>query len=261
MSGDSAGFIVVWNTSTWERRGRLSGHSDAVSCLLSCNARVISGSYDRSIKVWNPASWQCERILLHSRAVTCLLQTEDKMLSGSYDKTIKVWNTRNWSCEHTLQEHVSYVTCLSNCRGKVLSGSRDNTIKVWDAKTWKCIRQLSAHNNAISCFLNCGDKLLSCSVDNTFKVWNPFTWECEKSITQDRGTSNKAIIVSSVDCESLTMLLTSGFYPAVSLNVAETSCAKYQLPCTIWRQGSQRHQRKVYYRLEYHHAQFATNKR
>lgn len=46
----------------------------------------------------------------HKRAVTCLLKYEDKVLSGSYDRSIKMWNTETWESENSVKtdDPVSY---------------------------------------------------------------------------------------------------------------------------------------------------------
>jgi E3 ubiquitin-protein ligase TRAF7 len=55
----------------------------------------------------------------------------DKLISGSDDNTIKVWNTDTWACERTLEGHTGTVNSLVRHGDKLISGSADSTIKVW----------------------------------------------------------------------------------------------------------------------------------
>jgi WD40 repeat protein len=55
----------------------------------------------------------------------------DKLISGSNEGTIKVWNTDTWVCERTLKGHTSAVLCLVVHGDKLISGSHEGTIKVW----------------------------------------------------------------------------------------------------------------------------------
>ena len=61
----------------------------------------------------------------HKRAVTCLLKCEDKIMSGSYDKSIKIWNTETWESENsiktddpvgTIKSKLTLIALIINCR-------------------------------------------------------------------------------------------------------------------------------------------------
>jgi WD40 repeat protein len=54
----------------------------------------------------------------------------DKLISGSWDHTIKVWNTDTWACERTLEGHTDCVRALVVHGDKLISGSSDCMIKV-----------------------------------------------------------------------------------------------------------------------------------
>ena len=53
-----------------------------------------------------------------------------KVVSGSYDGTLKIWNIKTGQCSHTLRGHVDHVLCLQFSEKHVVSGSADKTIKV-----------------------------------------------------------------------------------------------------------------------------------
>jgi WD40 repeat protein len=57
-----------------------------------------------------------------------------KIVSGSYDKTIKVWDIASGRLLNTLEGHTSYVQSVAVTPDgtKIVSGSGDNTIRVWD---------------------------------------------------------------------------------------------------------------------------------
>lgn len=60
------------------------------------------------------------------------------LVSGSYDKTIKIWNLQTLECEATLEGHTYLVNtvCYSNNGKRIASGSNDTTIKIWNAETF-----------------------------------------------------------------------------------------------------------------------------
>ncbi|GAB1609287.1 WD repeat, SAM and U-box domain-containing protein 1-like [Argonauta hians] len=74
----------------------LTGHEAPVSvcCFAHHRKLLASGSFDKTIRLWNPTSGQCIQILnRHTRYVTCCTFSVDDvyLTSGSNDKTIKVW--------------------------------------------------------------------------------------------------------------------------------------------------------------------------
>ena len=54
--------------------------------------RLLSGSADRTIKIWYINTGYCLQTLEgHTQAVSCIrVLSEEKIISGSYDKTIKI---------------------------------------------------------------------------------------------------------------------------------------------------------------------------
>ncbi len=91
--------IKVWDLDIqpeWSSIGckvTMVGHGDTVRCveMRADRGEVISGSYDRSLRVWSLRSGECLRTLEgHAGRVLCLCSSEDQLLSGSADQTIKV---------------------------------------------------------------------------------------------------------------------------------------------------------------------------
>ena len=72
----------------------------------------------------------------HSYPVSAVAIQGNLIVSGSWDKTVKVWeyNENEWKCVETLEGHSSSVTAVAiSADGKrIVSGSEDNTAKVWD---------------------------------------------------------------------------------------------------------------------------------
>ena len=56
-----------------------------------------------------------------------------KIISGSNDETIKIWEANTGECLKTLKGHSDWVysVAYSPDGTKIISGSRDETIKIW----------------------------------------------------------------------------------------------------------------------------------
>jgi WD40 repeat protein len=65
-------------------------------------------------------------------------------VSGSADKTIKIWNVDNGKCLRTFEGHQKDVwRVIYSPDGKyIISGSFDKTIKIWSVETGECLRTL-----------------------------------------------------------------------------------------------------------------------
>jgi len=70
-----------------------------------CRAALVSGSEDKTIKVWNLQSGKETRMIAgHTNWVTSLAISLDgqTLVSGSFDKTIKLWNLQTGAESRTL---------------------------------------------------------------------------------------------------------------------------------------------------------------
>lgn len=109
----------------------------------------ITGSYDRSCKVWDTASGEELHTLDGHRNVVYAIGFNnpygDKIATGSFDKTAKLWSTESGKCYHTFKGHNAEIVCLAfNPQSTVLAtGSMDNTAKLWDIESGREICTLS----------------------------------------------------------------------------------------------------------------------
>ena len=105
MSGSSDDTIKIWNITTGECLETLEGHSDIISSIIKINRDIIvSGSYDKSIKIWE-LTGKCLRTLEgHVFAVNCLIRINETVIaSGGNDNSKKIWNITTGSCIRELE--------------------------------------------------------------------------------------------------------------------------------------------------------------
>lgn len=75
--------------------------------------RVVSGSRDATLRVWDIEQGTCMRVLVgHLAAVRCVQYDGKLIVSGAYDYMVKIWHPERSECLHTLQGHTNRVYSL-----------------------------------------------------------------------------------------------------------------------------------------------------
>ena len=113
-------------------------------CVMSVaidGDRIVSGSDDNTIKIWNTEGECIKTLEGHSGCVYSVAIDGDRIVSGSEDNTIKIWNTEG-ECIKTLEGHSGCVMSVAIDGDRIVSGSNDKTIKIWDVKTGKRLHTL-----------------------------------------------------------------------------------------------------------------------
>ncbi|KAK3904414.1 hypothetical protein C8A05DRAFT_31786 [Staphylotrichum tortipilum] len=113
----------------------------------------------------------------HGECVYILQFDRQYLVSGSRDRTIKVWDMKTRRCLRTLAKHRGSVLCLQFDSDPeedlIVSGSSDSDVIIWRLSTGTPIQTLrSAHAESV---LNVKfDKrvLVTCSKDKTIKIFN-----------------------------------------------------------------------------------------
>jgi WD40 repeat protein len=105
--------------------------------------KVASGSNDKTIRIWDAETGECERVLKgHSGDISSVVFSHDskKVASASSDETIRIWDAEIGECERVLEDHSEWISLgvFSHDSKKVASGSGDETIRIWNAETGVC---------------------------------------------------------------------------------------------------------------------------
>jgi len=183
-----------WGAATF------SEHVEAVTsvCLSGDGRLALSGSADRTLKLWEPASGRC----LHTfegdmGGVTSVSLSADARLalSSSIDGTLKLWDVSDGHCLRTCREDLDVLTSVVlSADGRLgLSGSTDGTVHLWDTAAGRLLRVLRGHTgpvhsvalsadgsralsgSALFVVRNDGERLFTCG---QMKLWDTATGRC-----------------------------------------------------------------------------------
>ncbi|KAI7868034.1 WD40-repeat-containing domain protein [Mucor mucedo] len=163
----------------------LTGHEDSVYCLVWVGSnRVVSGSRDRSIKLWNLDEKKGSSLVLtktgHEGSVLCLRVSADMsfLVSGSSDATCLIWSLPDFLPQKRLAGHSGGVLDVCIIGGMIVSSSRDATIRVWDKNSGSEMRRLIGHAGPVNALGSHGGRVVSASGDTTLKLWDIETGNC-----------------------------------------------------------------------------------
>lgn len=133
--------IDLYHLKSGQFEQTFTGHRGAVSCMGFYGGNLISGSHDKTARIWDMSTGISHCLEGHTDAVTCLVVTpEGLLLTGSYDKTIRVWDLKSREFLKILGEHDDCVTSLALDGDHLISCSQDHMIKTWSLKDSKCVR-------------------------------------------------------------------------------------------------------------------------
>ena len=181
----------------------LKGHSDVVSVVAwSPDGRyVVSGSKDKSIRIWNVLSGECVLVLKKKRGRSSEINSVAWSPNGQYmassrsrDKSISIWfigdepgkTISSGECVKALggrfyEGHVSAVCSVaySPSGQYVASGSDDESVCIWNVSSGECVEKLRDYS--VSVFFNVGYTsvawspdgryVISGSVDDSIRIW------------------------------------------------------------------------------------------
>ena len=152
--------------------------------------RVVSGSLDNTIRIWNAVTGDIERVLKgHSDGVTSVAFSHDgtRVVSGSWDNSVRIWNVagrktkRNLRAKRVLKGHSDVVSSVAFSRDgtRIVSGSSDRTVRIWNPVTGKADNVLYGHSDEVLsvAFSPDGTRVVSGSFDDTVLIWDTITGE------------------------------------------------------------------------------------
>eukprot|EP01117_Protostelium_nocturnum_P017554 TRINITY_DN7167_c0_g1_i1.p1 TRINITY_DN7167_c0_g1~~TRINITY_DN7167_c0_g1_i1.p1 ORF type:complete len:469 (-),score=150.45 TRINITY_DN7167_c0_g1_i1:402-1808(-) len=182
-SGGNDCEIRIWDPVEGKQIGvPLSGHKKYVTSIsweplhknAECN-RLVSGSKDGSVKVWDLVLSRCLfSMTSHTMNVTCVRWGGEGLIySGSQDRSIKVWDATDGKMCRTLEGHAHWVNTLALNTDYVLrTGQFDHTGKRLTDKEAAKEAALKRYQEVLK---NVGgvERMVSGSDDFTLFLWEP----------------------------------------------------------------------------------------
>ena len=98
--------------------------------------------------------------------------SNEKIISGSADKTIKIWEIESGKCLNTLKGHNDEVfDIIQITNEKIASCSNNGHIKIWNFNDGECIKTIKT-GISIYLLYKLSEQIILCSSDYKLKLWN-----------------------------------------------------------------------------------------
>uniref|UniRef100_A0A8D3DAR7 Autophagy related 16 like 1 n=1 Tax=Scophthalmus maximus TaxID=52904 RepID=A0A8D3DAR7_SCOMX len=192
----------IWTVDDFRLRHTLTGHSGKVlsARFLLDNTRIVSGSYDRTLKLWDLRSKVCMKTVFAGSSCNDIVCTEQCVMSGHFDKKVRFWDIRAESIVQEL-ELFGRVTSLdlNHERTELLSCSRDDLIKIIDLRTNSVRQTFSAQGFKCGAdwtrvtFSPDGSYVAGGSADGALYVWNVLTGKVDRTLDRHHNSAINSV--------------------------------------------------------------------
>ncbi|XP_057532002.1 protein TORMOZ EMBRYO DEFECTIVE isoform X1 [Amaranthus tricolor] len=197
VTGSKDNSVRLWESETRRCVGVGIGHMGAVGAV-ACSKKqrnfFVSGSSDRTIKVWSfeginsdseePISLKAKAVVAaHDKDINSLAiaPSDSYVCSGSQDRTACIWKLPDLVCVAKLKGHKRGIWSVefSPVDKCVLTASGDKTIKMWTLDG-SCLKTFEGHTSSVlrASFVTRGTQFVSTGADGLLKLWTVTSSEC-----------------------------------------------------------------------------------
>jgi len=182
----------------------LTKHKERVTALILLkNNGLVSGSFDKTIKVWNQKTektFECVVTLKQSSKVSSLTISGSSLLvSGHYDGTIQIRNQTSFVLLQTL--NISWVVSIIVSNNENLASGIVQKIVNWqkiNETSFNLSKTLEGHANIVTSLAVLPNNMFaSASNDNSIRIWDQTTFECIYVLNSLTDFINNLIVIQN----------------------------------------------------------------
>lgn len=194
-------------TKSINKKVNFYGHGGPVwTCCESGNNTLISGSHDKTLKIWNMNTGQCQFTMRgHNNWISAIDCNSTVIVSAAWDSTVKCWDLETHHLTQSLQFN-DIVFALNLSQEHLALGMKSHSLELWDLPRTAQVLSFLGHLKAVNAVKMQEQVIVSASSDKLVKVWDCRSGECVGSLN---GHKNK---VFCIDFDSRLMKIVSGGY-------------------------------------------------
>ena len=181
--------VYVWHLVLNTQPYAQLPHPSPVTCMIFAkNQRLITGSADKTIRIWNLIMKKLHYIYLDTQSITDIKCLDDYLYAANAEGVITLWETTGNRSTIKKFEYKSKVLSIDISENHVLvAGGELGILKIWrwkDAKLAKVEedsektrneikpKELPGHKKPVFKVIVNKGKIFSASFDRTIKIWS-----------------------------------------------------------------------------------------
>ncbi|KAF1919079.1 WD40-repeat-containing domain protein [Ampelomyces quisqualis] len=173
----------------------LNGHTDSVYCCQFDETKAITGSRDRTIRVWDLETYRCLKVYggpNHRPVTNTPPPMEERPERVISNPSMNGTNKGNDIYCVPADYHDASILCLQYDNEIMVTGSSDYTCIVWDitGDEFVPMHRLRGHEAGVLDVCLDDKYIISCSKDAMIKVWDRKTGLCIRTLKGHRGPVN-----------------------------------------------------------------------
>lgn len=176
----------------------LEGHTDSVYCVQFDEDKILTGSRDRTVRIWDARTYECIKVLgVPSRGAGSEVPPLPVDVADQGQRPFaKLFSSRSIveperTAPWLFMYHNGSILCLQYDDKMMVTGSSDCTLIIWDVKAgYRPLRRLREHTAGVLDVCFDEKHIVSCSKDATVCLWDRNTGELLKKLNGHRGPVN-----------------------------------------------------------------------
>lgn len=140
--------VEIFDATSGNLLHSLIGHTDIIIVVSfsACGKYIITGSHDKTVKIWNALSGKCVKTIKCDRPICSVTSSPCGMYLaiGSWDEKIKICELNTGSCVKTIDMSIApnaiqkrsnqahFPIAYSACGRYLAAGLNDKTVKIWN---------------------------------------------------------------------------------------------------------------------------------
>lgn len=173
----------------------LNGHTDSVYCCQFDENKAITGSRDRTIRVWDLNTYKCLKVYggpNHRPSANTPPTMEERPERVISHASLNGTKAGDDIYRVPSDYHDASILCLQYDSEIMVTGSSDYTCIVWDitGEDYVPMYRLRGHEAGVLDVCLDDKYIISCSKDATIKVWDRKTGHCIRTLKGHRGPVN-----------------------------------------------------------------------
>ncbi|KAF6836691.1 f-box and wd40 domain-containing protein [Colletotrichum plurivorum] len=172
----------------------LNGHLDSIYCLQFDESKIITGSRDKTIRIWDMRTFACRLVIGPPEVVNDISLLIDEDGQPVHYATLPDNPRANPSTPSLVSfptHHKASILCLQYDDRMLVTGSSDSSCIVYNVRSgYRPIRRLRHHTAAVLDLAFDEKHIITCSKDISICVWDRATGQLLRQLRGHSGPVN-----------------------------------------------------------------------